>query len=148
MRSFGFEVVSVTQLRFALPMYTPGFAAPEACKRDGAVGAWTDAYAIGACLLACMSAKAPLLQKTNSEWYMATGYTDWHGQVFFLDTQATVGYAHLTGSRTIDLDGFIRTANNTRPAEYLAGGATAGAKPGDGHAHRRRAAAAGAEGGR
>jgi len=73
-----------------------------------------------------MSAKAPLLQKTRSEWYMATGYTDWHGQVFFLDTQATVGYAHLTGSRTIDLSGFMRTANNTRPAEYLSGGATAG----------------------
>jgi eukaryotic-like serine/threonine-protein kinase len=43
----------------AIPMYTPGFAAPEACKRDGAVGAFTDVYAIGACLLACMSAKAP-----------------------------------------------------------------------------------------
>jgi hypothetical protein len=57
---------------------------------------------------------------------MATGYTDWHGQVFFLDTQATVGYAHLTGSRTIDLNNFRRTANDTRPAEYLAGGATAG----------------------
>lgn len=73
-----------------------------------------------------MDAKAPLLQKTNSEWYMATGYTDWHGRVFFLDTQATVGYAHLTGSRTINLNGFNRTANDTRPAEYLAGGATAG----------------------
>jgi hypothetical protein len=73
-----------------------------------------------------MSAKAPLLQKTNSEWYMATGYTDWHGQVFFLDTQATVGYAHLTGARIIDLTGFKRTANSSRPAEYLAGGATAG----------------------
>jgi hypothetical protein len=73
-----------------------------------------------------MDAKAPVLQKTNSEWYMATGYTDWHGSVFFLDTQATVGYAHLTGSRTINLSGFSRTANNTRPAEYLAGGATAG----------------------
>jgi len=73
-----------------------------------------------------MSAKAPLLQKTSSEWYMATGYTDWHGQVFFLDTQATVGYAHLTGSRTLDLNGFRRTANNTRPAEYVAGDATAG----------------------
>jgi len=43
----------------AIPMFTPGFAAPEACERDGAVGAWTDVYAIGACLLACMSAKPP-----------------------------------------------------------------------------------------
>jgi hypothetical protein len=73
-----------------------------------------------------MSAKAPLIQKTDSEWYMLTGYSDWHGRVFFLDTQGTVGYAHLTGSRMIDLNGFQRTANNTRPAEYLAGGATAG----------------------
>lgn len=73
-----------------------------------------------------MSAKAPLIQKTDSEWYMLTGYTDWHGGVFFLDTQGTVGYAHLTGSRMIDLNGFTRTADNTRPAEYLAGGATAG----------------------
>jgi hypothetical protein len=73
-----------------------------------------------------MSAKAPLIQKTDSEWYMLTGYTDWHGHVFFLDTQATVGYTHLTGSRTIELNGFTRTANNTRPAEFIAGGASAG----------------------
>lgn len=71
-------------------------------------------------------AKAPVLQKTDSEWYMLTGYTDWHGRAFFLDTQATVGYARLNGSRTIDLEGFSRTANDTRPAEYMAGGATAG----------------------
>lgn len=43
----------------AIPIFTPGFAAPEAYKRDGAVGAWSDIYGIGACLLACMSAKAP-----------------------------------------------------------------------------------------
>lgn len=42
-----------------IPMFTPGFAAPEACARDGAVGAWSDVYGIGACLLACMSAKPP-----------------------------------------------------------------------------------------
>ena len=42
-----------------IPMFTPGFAAPEAYERDGAVGAWTDAYGIGACMLACMSAKPP-----------------------------------------------------------------------------------------
>jgi hypothetical protein len=74
-----------------------------------------------------MDAKAPLLQRTDSEWYMATGYTDWHGKIFFLDTQATVGYAHLDGSRSLDLTGgFSREATDSRPAEYLAGGATAG----------------------
>jgi eukaryotic-like serine/threonine-protein kinase len=42
-----------------IPMFTPGFAAPEGHRRDGAVGAWSDIYGIGACMLACMSAKAP-----------------------------------------------------------------------------------------
>lgn len=43
----------------AIPMFTPGFSAPETHQRDGAVGAWSDVYGIGACILACMSAKAP-----------------------------------------------------------------------------------------
>ncbi len=43
----------------AIPMFTPGFAAPEAYARDGAVGAWSDVYGIGASMLACMSGKAP-----------------------------------------------------------------------------------------
>ncbi|HTT83674.1 MAG TPA: autotransporter outer membrane beta-barrel domain-containing protein, partial [Rhizomicrobium sp.] len=73
-----------------------------------------------------MDAKYPALQKTNSEWYMLTGYTDWHGRVFFLDTQASVGYAEFNGTRTINLDGYTRTADETHPGEYLAGGATAG----------------------
>jgi serine/threonine protein kinase len=42
-----------------IPMFTPGFAAPEACERDGAAGAWSDVYGIGACMLSCMSAKPP-----------------------------------------------------------------------------------------
>lgn len=73
-----------------------------------------------------MSAKAPLLQKTRSEWYSATGYTDWHGRIFFLDTQATLGYVRLNGDRSIQLGDFLRTADETHPGEYLAGGATAG----------------------
>jgi serine/threonine protein kinase len=43
----------------AIPIFTPGFAAPEAYRRNGAVGPWSDVYAIGASMLACMSAKAP-----------------------------------------------------------------------------------------
>jgi len=43
----------------AMPMFTPGFAAPEAYKHNGAVGAWSDVYGIGACMLACLSGKAP-----------------------------------------------------------------------------------------
>lgn len=44
---------------FIRPMYTPGFAAPEMYKRDGALGPWTDIYAIGACIYACMLGYPP-----------------------------------------------------------------------------------------
>jgi serine/threonine protein kinase len=40
-------------------MYTPGFAAPEMYRRDGSLGPWTDIYAIGACIYACMQGYPP-----------------------------------------------------------------------------------------
>jgi len=44
---------------FIRPMYTPGFAAPEMYRRDGSMGPWTDIYAIGACMYACMQGYPP-----------------------------------------------------------------------------------------
>ena len=44
---------------FIRPMYTPGFAAPEMYRRDGSMGPWTDIYAIGACMYACMLGYPP-----------------------------------------------------------------------------------------
>ncbi len=44
---------------FIRPMYTPGFAAPEMYKRDNNLGPWTDIYAIGACMFACMTGQSP-----------------------------------------------------------------------------------------
>jgi serine/threonine protein kinase len=44
---------------FIRPMYTPGFAAPEMYRRDTAMGPWTDIYAIGACIFACMQGTPP-----------------------------------------------------------------------------------------
>ena len=44
---------------FVRPMYTPGFAAPEMYKRNGAMGPWTDIYAVGACMFACMTGQPP-----------------------------------------------------------------------------------------
>ena len=44
---------------FVRPMYTPGFAAPEMYRRDVAMGPWTDIYAIGACIYACMQGYPP-----------------------------------------------------------------------------------------
>ena len=37
----------------------PGFAAPEMYRRDASMGPWTDIYAIGACLYACMQGYPP-----------------------------------------------------------------------------------------
>ncbi len=44
---------------FIRPMYTPGFAAPEMYRRDASMGPWTDIYAIGACIYACMNGYPP-----------------------------------------------------------------------------------------
>ena len=44
---------------FVRPMYTPGFAAPEMYRRDSQMGPWTDIYAIGACIYACMHGYPP-----------------------------------------------------------------------------------------
>lgn len=44
---------------FIRPMYTPGFAAPEMYRHDGNMGPWTDIYAIGACIYACMQGYPP-----------------------------------------------------------------------------------------
>ncbi len=52
------EVLS-KQGEFVRPMFTPGFAAPEMYRRDLALGPWTDIYAIGATLLACMRGAPP-----------------------------------------------------------------------------------------
>lgn len=41
------------------PTYTPGFAAPEQHAKQGQLGPWTDIYAVGATMYACISAKAP-----------------------------------------------------------------------------------------
>jgi len=48
-----------TEGNFVRPMYTPGFAAPEMYKRGSALGPWTDIYAVGACIYACMQGYPP-----------------------------------------------------------------------------------------
>jgi len=41
------------------PVYTPGYAAPEQYDKDGEIGPWTDVYAVGASIYACLAAAAP-----------------------------------------------------------------------------------------
>jgi len=54
------QVINKKQDPSMRPMYTPGFAAPEMYERDGALGPWTDIYAIGACIFACMNGYPPV----------------------------------------------------------------------------------------
>lgn len=42
-----------------VPMYTPGFAAPEQYGDDAPLGPWTDIYAVGASIFACLCGYAP-----------------------------------------------------------------------------------------
>ncbi len=41
------------------PMYTPGFAPPEQYKNRELLGPWSDCYAVGASLFACLAGAAP-----------------------------------------------------------------------------------------
>lgn len=41
------------------PMYTPGFAAPEQYKSLDLLGPWTDIYAVGASMYACLAGASP-----------------------------------------------------------------------------------------
>ena len=54
------QVINKKQDSTMRPMYTPGFAAPEMYQRDGQLGPWTDIYAIGACIFACMHGYPPI----------------------------------------------------------------------------------------
>ncbi|MDI9334523.1 MAG: serine/threonine-protein kinase [Cytophagales bacterium] len=54
------QVIHKTQDAAMRPMYTPGFAAPEMYQRDGQLGPWTDIYAVGASIYACMNGYPPV----------------------------------------------------------------------------------------
>jgi hypothetical protein len=68
----------------------------------------------------------PRATKTQTEWYMLTGYTDWKGKHVFLDTQASVAYGNFDESRNMDIGGVARSATSKRPALMGALGANAG----------------------
>jgi serine/threonine protein kinase len=49
----------VEEGRRLTPMYTPGFAPPEQYKNRDLLGPWSDCYAIGASMFACIAGAAP-----------------------------------------------------------------------------------------
>lgn len=57
---FGAARRTLTQeLQHVSPMYTPGFAAPEMYNARDHLGPWTDIYAVGASMYACLSRNPP-----------------------------------------------------------------------------------------
>jgi hypothetical protein len=69
---------------------------------------------------------APRATKTQTEWYMLTGYTDWHGKHVFLDTHLDAAYGNFQETRELDAGSVVRLATSKRPGAMLALGANAG----------------------
>ena len=68
----------------------------------------------------------PRNTRTNTQWYMLTGYTDWRGKNVFLDTQISAAYGNFEGTRVLQVGGLQRTATSRRPGAMLALGANTG----------------------
>jgi serine/threonine protein kinase len=49
------------------PMYTPGFAPPEQYKNRDLLGPWSDCYAVGASIFACLASAAPQAADDRAE---------------------------------------------------------------------------------
>ncbi|HTC83818.1 MAG TPA: autotransporter outer membrane beta-barrel domain-containing protein [Rhizomicrobium sp.] len=69
----------------------------------------------------------PRATRTNTQWYMLTGYTDWRGKHIFLDTQISAAYGDFQATRSLNVGGLVRNATSRRPGAMLALGANTGA---------------------
>ncbi len=67
------------------PMYTPGFAAPEQYGQRDRLGPWTDIYAIGASLYACMARTAPPAAPEREKKDGLAGLLKPHGRLYSAD---------------------------------------------------------------
>ncbi|HEY6864421.1 MAG TPA: serine/threonine-protein kinase [Burkholderiales bacterium] len=63
------------------PMYTPGFAPPEQYRNRELLGPWSDVYAIGASMFACLAGVAPQAadQRLEKDRYVSATKT-WPGK--------------------------------------------------------------------
>jgi hypothetical protein len=68
----------------------------------------------------------PRSTRTNTQWYMLTGYSQWSGKHAFLDTQLSAAYGDFEQTRTLDVGSVFRTATSRRPGAMLALGANTG----------------------
>lgn len=70
----------------------------------------------------------PHASKTQTEWYMLTGYSQWSGRNIFVDTQGSLAYGNFTGSRSLSVGTINRTAESKRAGLMGALGANGGVK--------------------
>lgn len=68
----------------------------------------------------------PRLTKTETEWFMLTGYSHWQGRKVFVDSQLAVAYGDFTGNRGINVGGVIRNATSKRASQMVALGGKMG----------------------
>ncbi len=68
----------------------------------------------------------PRATRTNTQWYMLTGYTQWSGKHAFLDAQVSAAYGDFDQTRTLSVGSVFRTATSRRPGAMLALGANTG----------------------
>lgn len=68
----------------------------------------------------------PRTSKTNTQWFMLTGYTHWQGRTVFLDTQLSAGYGQFNSERPLTFGAGTRTATSKRSGTMGALGAKGG----------------------
>ncbi len=68
----------------------------------------------------------PRATRTNTQWYMLTGYTDWRGKNIFVDTQISAAYGNFSQTRDLNIGGLLRQASSRRPGAMVALGVNAG----------------------
>ena len=68
----------------------------------------------------------PRATRTNTQWFMLSGYTDWRGKHVFLDTQISAAYGSFQETRSLNVGGLFREATSKRPGAMLALGVNAG----------------------
>jgi hypothetical protein len=68
----------------------------------------------------------PRATRTNTQWYMLSGYTDWRGKRAFLDTQISAAYGDFSETRSLIVGGIARNASSRRAGAMLAMGGNLG----------------------
>lgn len=73
-----------------------------------------------------VSQDLPRDTRTNTQWYMLSGYTDWRGNHAFLETQLSAAYGSFSEIRYLNVGDLTREATSRRPGAMLAAGANTG----------------------